>query len=434
MKNKKKYDNICHVFLELPIKKGDAEMKRKLLLLSATICILMLGLTGCGHEHIWEEATCLTPKTCSECGATEGETVDHKWINATCKKAKYCEICGATEGEPLEHEWENATCENATKCKVCGETEGEPLGHEWINADYINPQTCSVCGKTQGDRLKTFSEKYDIILNKELNKEVIFQTLSAKSMGEQETVKGNISFEGIRCVEHEGQYQAKEGYEWRIVNCSGIFDPSEYSAIDGKGVDFGWGYTDLTYGINFVGEMENSKELILNNGQKAFSETWTIDDSEIEILTVSTFNSGWKDGKNNRVRYMNLEYAMQVPTDFKGLIFYLRSSEFADVNTDMADYIEDEKFIFFDVDGCLAENGNVEITKTNTPSSSPSYENANNEEQQTSISNSSEEEMQAILNDIFGPKRESDESRIARLQDAAASGEVVTIDGHTGRI
>jgi hypothetical protein len=31
------------------------------------------------HDHIWEEATCTQPKTCSECGETEGEPVDHQY-------------------------------------------------------------------------------------------------------------------------------------------------------------------------------------------------------------------------------------------------------------------------------------------------------------------------------------------------------------------
>jgi len=88
-------------------------MKRKLLL-PAMAGAIMLSLTGCGHEHVWVEATCSTPKTCSECGETEGEVADHKWIEATCEKAKYCEVCGETDGEPLSHEWLEATYEETT--------------------------------------------------------------------------------------------------------------------------------------------------------------------------------------------------------------------------------------------------------------------------------------------------------------------------------
>lgn len=101
-------------------------MKKKWIL-SPIICAFVISLTGCGHEHVWVEATCLVPKTCSECGETEGEAADHKWLDATCEKAKYCEVCGETDGEPLSHEWLEATYEEPKTCSLCGLTEGEPL-------------------------------------------------------------------------------------------------------------------------------------------------------------------------------------------------------------------------------------------------------------------------------------------------------------------
>ena len=45
--------------------------KRKFCMIGIfAVCFM---LTGCGHEHTWSEATCTEPKTCSECGETEGE-------------------------------------------------------------------------------------------------------------------------------------------------------------------------------------------------------------------------------------------------------------------------------------------------------------------------------------------------------------------------
>lgn len=102
-------------------------MRRKCKLLPAMACIFMLGLTGCGHEHTWVDATCLTPRTCSECGETEGEAAGHKWVDATCENARFCEVCGETEGEPLGHQWTEATYTSPKTCSVCGVTEGEPL-------------------------------------------------------------------------------------------------------------------------------------------------------------------------------------------------------------------------------------------------------------------------------------------------------------------
>lgn len=76
-------------------------MRRRSLLLSVITGILVFGLTGCGHEHVW--------------------------VDATCEKAKYCEICGETDGEPLSHVWVDATYTDPKTCSLCGSTEGEPL-------------------------------------------------------------------------------------------------------------------------------------------------------------------------------------------------------------------------------------------------------------------------------------------------------------------
>lgn len=62
----------------------------------------------CGKEcdHNWTDATCTTPKTCSKCQKTEGDTLDHDWSNkdgvcVTCKSecqhsdlTETCSICG----------------------------------------------------------------------------------------------------------------------------------------------------------------------------------------------------------------------------------------------------------------------------------------------------------------------------------------------------
>jgi len=53
------------------------------------------------HIHNWVAATCTAPKTCTVCGATEGDSKDHNWQEATYTLPKTCTSCGATEGEPL---------------------------------------------------------------------------------------------------------------------------------------------------------------------------------------------------------------------------------------------------------------------------------------------------------------------------------------------
>ncbi len=88
------------------------------------VLVACLALAGCSEKHEWVDANCETPKTCSECGQTEGEALGHNWTDATCEQAKTCSECGLTEGEALGHDWQEATCEQAKTCTICAATEG----------------------------------------------------------------------------------------------------------------------------------------------------------------------------------------------------------------------------------------------------------------------------------------------------------------------
>lgn len=100
----------------------------------------------CNHQ--WAEATCTEPRTCTLCGATEGEALGHKWEDATCTEPKKCTVCGVTEGEATGHQWKEATCTDPRTCTLCGATEGEALGHKWEHNDELDEDICSVCGLT----------------------------------------------------------------------------------------------------------------------------------------------------------------------------------------------------------------------------------------------------------------------------------------------
>ena len=130
-------------------------MKKKLF--SILILVICLGLlTGCMCKHeTWNEADCVNPKTCAECGETEGAPLGHVWIAATCETPKTCEICGVTEGDAKGHAWIDATCEAPKTCESCHLTEGEALGHAWIDATTKAPKTCLTCSATEGERIIT---------------------------------------------------------------------------------------------------------------------------------------------------------------------------------------------------------------------------------------------------------------------------------------
>ena len=76
------------------------------------------------HTHTWKAATCTTPKTCSSCGATEGNPA-HSWKSANCTEPKTCTVCGKTEGVKGGHTFVNNTC------KTCYAVNAGP------DADYL---------------------------------------------------------------------------------------------------------------------------------------------------------------------------------------------------------------------------------------------------------------------------------------------------------
>jgi hypothetical protein len=88
-------------------------MKKIIALILALV--LCLGLCACDisippskvpehtHNHEWDDATCMAPKTCKICGITEGEALEHNYIDGNCT---YCQRVGGEIKITLEN-WDN---------------------------------------------------------------------------------------------------------------------------------------------------------------------------------------------------------------------------------------------------------------------------------------------------------------------------------------
>ena len=92
------------------------------------------------HTHIFTTATCVSPKICSICNETEGDTAEHNWNPAMCTTPKTCSVCNKTDGKATGHNWKSATCTTPKTCYVCGKTEGSATGHSYQSG------SCSSCG------------------------------------------------------------------------------------------------------------------------------------------------------------------------------------------------------------------------------------------------------------------------------------------------
>ncbi|MBE6548325.1 MAG: hypothetical protein E7667_05555 [Ruminococcaceae bacterium] len=87
-----------------------------------------------GHTPIIDEAQA---PTCTETGLTEG---------------RHCNVCNKVLAEQttipaLGHTWTDASCITPKTCSVCGETEGEALGHTIVEIPELQP-TCTESGYT----------------------------------------------------------------------------------------------------------------------------------------------------------------------------------------------------------------------------------------------------------------------------------------------
>ena len=90
------------------------------------ICSLLCCFVSCGHEHNWSNPTCITPKTCYNCGETEGNVSEHSFGSWTetkkgnctidSEQKRTCQYCQYEETQtiPSSHDYSYGIC---TKCK-----------------------------------------------------------------------------------------------------------------------------------------------------------------------------------------------------------------------------------------------------------------------------------------------------------------------------
>ena len=129
-------------------------MKRIISSISTTFIILstILTFSSCLYcEHQWNDATCISPKTCHLCNKTEGTVIEHQWVDASCTTPKTCQFCNAIEGDATGHNFTEATCTKPKTCSNCGKGEGEALGHtsgDWkTSGKGVKRLYCSICDK-----------------------------------------------------------------------------------------------------------------------------------------------------------------------------------------------------------------------------------------------------------------------------------------------
>lgn len=120
--------------------------KLSLIFLSA---LLVFTLAACGKkcEHTYDNAC---DAICNQCEETR-EVGAHDFAAADCDTAKTCTVCGATEGEALGHTWADADCDTPKTCTVCGNNYGtvNANAHAYGDITYVWTDEYTKCTATR---------------------------------------------------------------------------------------------------------------------------------------------------------------------------------------------------------------------------------------------------------------------------------------------
>jgi tetratricopeptide (TPR) repeat protein len=120
------------------------------------------------------------------------------------------------------HIWVDADCFNPKTCSDCGETEGGPNKHAWRDANFQEPQICTVCGETEGEPLIPCFIAHGYQVNASLGVTYPYRTITYEDPS-LSTV-GQATFSDFRVFESGEGLDAREGYEYQSLTLTIIFD------------------------------------------------------------------------------------------------------------------------------------------------------------------------------------------------------------------
>ena len=288
-------------------------MKKQLISL-LLIAAMALTLCACGHQHTWVEATCTEPKTCSECGETEGEALGHQFSEATYWAAPTCSVCGAVEGEPLTPAFE-----------AQGFTA---IGIEDVPAPQVS-RASGVSG--------------------------LFYRTCAYNIPEEE-VRGYIRLKDQQSFASDENHPAKDGYEWHTATFEFLFIQPYDSSTGEYGLQHGLEMKWL-FGNYYTGDAVEEKETT-EDGTKAeytvcwqgkeypkcfYATSWDRSNISIHPIQFEDDSSAFLMGKSADV---NVEFLVPVGYDGAVLGFYNAGTD-GDNESILNDADDDTIFIRF---------------------------------------------------------------------------------------
>lgn len=269
---------------------------KKYIIFSLSLLFAITLLTGCCREHQWANATCDAPKTCTECGKTEGENLEHIWVDATCSAPKTCSLCGATEGESLPH------------------TEGTP-------ANYQSGAICLVCGAEMGEKLPADFESMNVEGSfVELNQTVPYLTCCYEDTSSPTVGKATaIEYERF---DSDDNHEPRDGFEWIKFTWELTYD-------DQNANDSGF-MTGQCFDDYYTIMLHDDSTVIIDEEKNIFTNTVNYNGQEytdcITECGLWNWGDGWVDSGNelSSITGQCTSY-IQIPIGYDGVVLGLRN-------------------------------------------------------------------------------------------------------------
>ena len=256
-------------------------MKKRIFLL--LLCCLLLG--GCSHRHQWQEADCTTPRTCT--------------------------VCQATEGEALGHDGTEADCTSSSVCKRCGCTLEQAPGHDFTEANYQDAPVCRRCGLVQGQALPADFEVHGLICSAENGVPCDYRTCARDDAS---PVLGQVTFTEDPDEPLPVNLEELEGYEWRNVRISLVFD--DPVAVQ-KNVR--WSITDEDY---YTIDLHDNSRYMVDGGSDGFTVNFHGQDYTRCLRYYEYDNGHW----DTNVYYLDYTEWFRVPLGYDGVVVGVRDS------------------------------------------------------------------------------------------------------------
>ena len=209
----------------------------KKLISFALVLAMVLSMNACGCNHQWQDATCTVPKTCSECGETEGEPAGHTPGDL---------VVSAVDAEKL-------TMTMDLPCDVCGEiieTKSSATGIAPVNSViHRNPDEWHECLITNIQNYGAGQTLYDypvesedgtllhsVVSMSQMNAVFSFHDLDGNAIStDNRGLRGNIH--NIRMDAQFTNDNAKEFFMLLMlvmINNNSALDPADANTLTGQ--------------------------------------------------------------------------------------------------------------------------------------------------------------------------------------------------------